>query len=142
MIMLVLMAVVGAVLGAIIRPRLIAIPLAIAVAEGCRGLIDLAAPLAIDNMAAPFWAKAALAVAVKPMSGYLPLLGVSAGAALLTAILTLTIDRAPPKQTTLQEATAVQRRVRKGKYVRASNMIEDRPAQAKAEERQKALLGL
>jgi len=72
----------------------------------------------------------------------LPLLGVSEGAALLTAILTLTIDRAPPKQTTLQEATAVQRRVRKGKYVRASNMIEDRPAQAKAEERQKALLGL
>jgi hypothetical protein len=142
MVMLVLMAIVGAVLGACVRPRLIAVPLAIGVAEGCRGLIDLVAPTAVDNISAPFWAKAALGVAEDPLSGYLPLLAVSAGAALLTALLTLLIDRAPPRPASLAEATAVQRRVRKGRYVRAANMIEERPAQAKAEERQKALLGL
>ena len=134
--MLVLMAALGAVLGAVVRPRLIALPLAIGVAEGARGLIDLAAPAAVDNVSAPLWAVAALNVAETPMDGYLPLLGVSAAGALLAALLTLAIDRrtAPP--------ATLQRRVLKGRYVRAKDMIEDRPAQAKAEERQKALLGL
>ena len=140
--MLVLMAALGAVLGAVIRPRLIAIPLAIGVVEGLRGVIDLLAPNAIDNVAAPFWSVWALAVAEAPEDGYLPLLGVSAAAAILSALLTLMIDRAPPKHATLAESTALQRRVLKGRYVRAKDMIEERPAQAKAEERQKALLGL
>lgn len=140
--MLVLMAALGAVLGALVRPRLIAIPLAIGVVEGARGLVDLIAPSAIDNVSAPFWAVAALTISETPMDGYLPLLGVSAAAAILSALLTLLIDRGPLKPATLAESTALQRRVLKGRYVRAKDMIEDRPAQAKAEERQKALLGL
>ena len=110
MILLVLMALVGAVLGAVVRPRLIAIPLAIGVVEGLRGLVSLAAPIAIDNDKAPDWAKLALGVELNPVDGYWPLLAVSGGAALIAGLLSLLIDRPPPPQLTLDQATAVQRR--------------------------------
>ena len=142
MILLVLMALVGAVLGAIVRPRLIAIPLAIALAEGMRGLVSLAAPIAVDNDKAPVWATFALGVELNPVDGYLPLLAVSGGAALIAGLLTLLIDRPPPHQLTLDEATAVQRRVRNGRFVRADNMIEKHSVLNRAEARHKSLLGL
>ncbi|MFI4936168.1 MAG: hypothetical protein ACHP7N_16260 [Caulobacterales bacterium] len=137
-----LMALLGAVLGAIVRPRLIALPVAVGLAEGIRGLIGLAAPIAVDNIQAPFWAKMALDITESPIAGYLPLLAVSAGGSLIAGVLALFIDQKAIKSVTLAEATANKREVKGGKFVRAEGMIEKRPAQLKAEERQKALLGL
>jgi hypothetical protein len=142
MFLLVLMAILGAVLGVVIKPGLLAVPLAVAVAEGIRGLIGMAAPFAIDNSQALLPFQLALQVVESPMSGYLPLLGVSAGAALIAAVLSMLTEARPVPEVTLAEATALRRRVRRGKYVRAPDMIEDRPAQKAAEERQRSLLGL
>jgi len=142
MVILVLMALVGAVLGAWVKPRLIAVPLAIGLAEGLRGLIGMAAPVAIDNYSAPTWAQWALAVVLDPVDDYLPLLAVSGGAALIAAVLAMLLGERTVKPISLQEAASFRRRVEKGRYVRAEGMIEQRPVQAAAEERQKAILGL
>ena len=67
---------------------------------------------------------------------------VSGGAALIAALLAMWLDPKTPQSLSLQEATSVRRRVQKGRYVRAEGMVEARPIQAEAEQRQKALLGL
>src|SRR5580698_5909048 len=130
MVILVLMALVGAVLGAWVKPRLIAVPLAIGLAEGLRGLIGVAAPLAIDNTNAPMWAQWALAVVIDPVDDYLPLLAVSSGSALIAAVLAMVLGERTVRPVSLSEATAFRRRVEKGRYVRAEGMVEQRPVQA------------
>jgi hypothetical protein len=144
MTLLVLMALMGAVLGALVRPRLLAIPIAIGLAGGLRGLISLAAPLAIDNDKAPFWAQLSLGAALSAVDGYMPLLAASGGGALIAGLLALITDRPAPKSLTLDEATAVRRCVRNGKYVRTQNMVDEGSAGANtsAEARQRSILGL
>jgi len=142
MVLLVLMALTGAALGAAVRPRLMAVPVAIGLAEALRGLASLLAPAAVDNLAAPWWSQWALGIEEDPFAGYLPLLGVSGGAALLAAVLTMLTSPRAPRPVGVTEATKVRRRVVKGRYVRADGMIEERARQAEAEARQKALLGL
>lgn len=139
---MVFMALVGAVLAVVVRPRLIGVPLAIGGAEGLRGIVSLLAPAAVDNPQAPWWSQWSLAIELDPLAGYLPLLGASGGAALIAAILMMLTAQKTPRAISLSEATQVRRRVVNGHYVRAEGMIEERPRQTKAEERQKAILGL
>jgi hypothetical protein len=116
MILLVAMALLGALLGAFLRPRLISPFAAVALTEVLHIWMGLTVPL-------------------------LPLIGASGGAALIAAVLMMTRRDKSFAAAPLNDAAA-QRRVRKGRYVRDPDMIEERPAQIRAEARQKALLGL
>jgi hypothetical protein len=142
MVLLVVMALVGAILGALVKPGFLSVPIGAGLAAGLRSLIGQAATPAIDNPSAPVWAQLALRVTTSAMGGYLPLLSVCAGAALFSSLLCLVLDRHAPHAGTLEEATRVRRPVRNGRYVRDPDMIEQRLSQRQAEARQKALLGL
>ncbi len=142
MIMLGLMAVLGAFLGAVVRPGLVGAPIAIGVAEAARGLIGALAAAAIDNATAPWWSQAALALVQDPMAGYLPLLGASGGAAILAALLAMLVRGQTRGQRSLDGATDVRRKVVNGHYVRAEGMVEERSRQQEAEARQRQILGL
>ena len=117
MILLVAMALLGALLGAFLRPRLISPFVAVALTEVLRAWMGLGTPL-------------------------LPLVGASGGAALISSVIMIASRRDAPFAAAPLDVGAAQRRVRKGRYVRAPNMIEERAAQTEAEARQKALLGL
>jgi hypothetical protein len=142
MVLLVIMALLGAILGALVKPGMLAVPIGVGVAAGLRSLIGQVAPAAVDNPDASFWAKWALGVTDSTMGGYLPLLGVCGGAALISCLLCMALDRRAPVAATFEEATRVRRPVRNGRYVRDPDMLEQRLSQRQAEARQKALLGL
>jgi len=142
MVVLVVMSLLGAVLGVLTRPRFAAVPIAVGLAEGTRWLIGMGAAQAFNNAGAPDWEVWAVSVTANPLDDYLPLLAVSSGASLIAAALAMVHDRHSPGDTAVSEATRVSRAVRGGRYVRAAGMIETRPAQDKAERRQKAILGL
>ena len=80
MVLLVLMALSGACLGAFTTPRLLAAPYAVAVAGGVRGLIGLAALPATAGQA-PIWARFAADIAAGPMAGYPILIAACLGGA-------------------------------------------------------------
>jgi hypothetical protein len=144
MIALGLMALIGALLGARVRPRLVGVLLAIGLAAGFRSAVAMFAPEAVDNIRAPIWAQWSLAVAVDPLDGYLALLAVCGGAALISAVLGMVFDRRPAAARSVVgvDDDRTLRGVRGGRYQRAAGMVEERPLQAKAEARQKELLGL
>ena len=138
MILLVFMALVGAGMGAWIKPRLLAVPLAISAVEGARGLIGISAPAAVGLGSAP--ASIVLGVIEDPVDDYLPLLVVSGGAALIAAVMGMILDK---RATDAAAARAPPRRLKAQKgLVRADGMAEPRDVRAKAEQRQKAILGL
>jgi hypothetical protein len=142
MVLLAIMALLGAVLGALVKPGILAVPIGVGLAAGLRSLIGQVAPGAIDNPNAPVWSQLALQIASSPMGGYVPLLSVCGGAALISSLLCMAIDRRSPTATTFEEATRVRRPVRNGRYLRDPDMVEQRLSQRQAEARQKALLGL
>jgi hypothetical protein len=136
------MAVCGAILGATIRPRLMGLPLAVALAGGMRALIGVLAAPAVDHPDAPIWNQLSLAASLDPVGDYIPVLGACGGAALIAALLGMLLEPKTQAPATVSELTATRRRVDNGRYVRAAGMVEERPVQARAEERQRALLGL
>ena len=142
MIVLVLMALVGAVLGALVRPCLLAVPVAAALAASARAVIGLAAPIAVDDDTAPEWAKLCLSIISDPLGDYLPLLAAAAGAALIAGLLAMLVDKQAPRHITLEEATALQRRVRGGRYVRADDMMGKHSLLNRSEARLRSILGL
>jgi hypothetical protein len=142
MVVLVVMSLLGAVLGALTRPRFAAVPVAVGLAMAGRWALGMAAANAINNADAPGWEVWAVAAIADPLDGYLSLLAGAASASLIAAALALITDRHQPRAVTISEATRVDRAVRGGRFVRAEGMVQARPVQDKAEQRQKAILGL
>jgi hypothetical protein len=142
MVVLVVLSLLGAVLGALTRPRFVAVPIAVGLTLAVRWAMGMAAANAIDNADAPGWEVWAVSAIADPLDDYLSLLAGAAGASLIAAALALITDRHEPREVTMSEATRVARAVRGGRFVRAEGMIESRPVQDKAEQRQKAVLGL
>jgi len=142
MILLVLFALAGALLGVVVRPSLLAAPCAASLAGILRGLLGVAASLAVDNARAPFWAKASLAIVEQPLSGFPPVLCASISGALFSSVLVMLTDRRRTAPFLPDSSAGAGRPVRKGRYVRAPEMVSDRPAQSEAERRQRSVLGL
>jgi hypothetical protein len=142
MVVLVVMSLLGAVLGALTRPRFAAVPIAVGLAMAARWALGMAAANAINNASAPDWEVWAVSAIADPLDDYLSLLAAAAGASLIAAALALITDRPQPREVSTSEATRVDRAVRGGRFVRAEGMVQARPVQDKAEQRQKAVLGL
>jgi len=142
MVILMLMALMGAVLGALTKPRFVAAPIAVGLVEGMRWLVGLSAASAINNADAPVWAIWSLSIVSDPLDDYLPLLAVSAGSSLFAAAMAMVHDRHRPPAVSVAEATRNSRQVRNGRFVRVEGMVEERAVQQQAERRQRALLGL
>ena len=142
MVVLVFLSLLGAILGALIRPRFAAAPIAVGVALAVRWAMGVEAGRALNNAGASvleLWAYAAVA---DPLNDYLSLLAGAGGASLIAATLAFLYDRQKPREITVSEATRQVRTVRGGRFVRAEGMVETRPVQDRAEQRQKAILGL
>ncbi|HTX51656.1 MAG TPA: hypothetical protein VME40_19955 [Caulobacteraceae bacterium] len=142
MVVLVVLSLLGAVLGALARPRFAAVPIAVGAALAVRWMIGVSGGHAIDNAGASgleLWAFSALS---DPADDYLSLLAGAGGASLIAAVLAFIHDRHKPRDVSVSEATRPNRMVRAGRFVRAEGMIEARPVQDKAEQRQKTILGL
>jgi hypothetical protein len=107
-----------------------------------RWALGMAAANAINNASAPDWEVWAVSAIADPLDDYLSLLAAAAGASLIAAALALITDRPQPREVSTSEATRVDRAVRGGRFVRAEGMVQARPVQDKAEQRQKAVLGL
>jgi hypothetical protein len=140
MLVLVVLSLLGAVLGALTRPRLAAVPIAVGLVLGARWMIGLAGGHA--NAAASALELWAYSTCADPLDADLSLLAGGGGASLIAASLAFLYDRWKPHGVAASEATRLGRSVRGGRFVRAEGMIEARPAQDKAEQRQKAILGL
>jgi len=136
------MSLLGAVLGALTRPRFAAVPIAVGLAMAARWALGMAAANAINNASAPDWEVWAVSATADPLDDYLSLLAAAAGASLIAAALALITDRPQPREVSTSETTRVDRAVRGGRFVRAEGMVQARPIQDKAEQRQKAVLGL
>ena len=120
MVILMLMALMGAVLGALTKPRFAAAPIAVAFAEGMRWLVGI---LAASSPDAPIWATWSFAVVSDPLDDYLPLLAVSVGSSVIAATITMVYDRHQPRDVPVSEATRLSRQVRNGRFVRAEGKI-------------------
>jgi len=129
------------VVGAWIKPRPLAILGALALAAGTRALIGVLAPMAVGDAAAPLFARAAFQIVQDAADDYVPLLSVCGGAALIAVFFAVVADRRSRRTMTLEEATRARRRIRQGKFVRASGMLDSRKRQSEAAERLRSILG-
>lgn len=140
MLLLVLMGVMGAVIGAWAKPRLLALPAALALAAGARALIGVFASVGVAF--APVLARLAFHIVQDGDDDYLPLLAVTGGGALFSLVLGLLLGRRSRRAMTLEEATRARRRIRQGKFVRAPGMVAPRERQSEAEARNRSILEL
>ena len=141
MTLLVLMGVVGACVGAWLKPRLAAVPGMLALVAAVRALIGVLAPMAVGQTAAPYLAQVAFQFVQDPADDYVPLLGVAGGSALIAMLFALAADRRARGAMTLEEATRARRRIRQGRFVRATGMLDPRKGESEAAERLRSILG-
>jgi hypothetical protein len=106
-----------------------------------RALIGVLAPMAVGETAAPFFARIAFQIVQDGADDYGPLLGVAGASALIAVSFAVVADRRSRRTMTLDEATRARRRIRKGKFVRASGMVDARQRQSEAADRLRSLLG-
>jgi len=138
MILLVSMAILGAALGAYLRPRPLAVVLALGAAGGIRGGLDLIVRLAGHKYDPPEWLLRLEAVVNAPSAGYLFVIGSAGGAALFAALLCMLLDETPYRPFWLPAEGGVRTRDRTGRYKRVADMIEERSIHAAAEARMHA----
>jgi hypothetical protein len=141
MVLLVLMGVVGAVMGAWIKPRPAAVVGALALAAAVRALIGVLAPMAVSETPPPFFANIAFQIVQDTADDYAPLLSVAGASALIALFFALVADRRSRRTMTLEEATRARRKIRQGKFVRASGMVDVRKRESAAADRLRSLLG-
>lgn len=141
MVLLVLLGVVGACIGAWTKPRPLALPAALVFAVAVRALIGVLAPISVGVSYAPSFARVAFDLVQDPSVDYVPLIFVTGGGALFALLLALVTERRSRRAMTIEEATRAQRKIRQGKFVRARGMVETRGRQSQAEARQRAILG-
>lgn len=136
MILLAVFAVLGAAMGAYIRPRPVAVGLALLAAVGLRGGLDFVARLAHrDINDPPGWIDALKDMLEPAMAGYLPLIATAVGGALLAAILCAIFDKTPDRPFWMPSDGNDRKVDRTGRYKRVADMIEKRSIHNSAEAR-------
>jgi len=136
MILLVVFAILGATFGAYMRPRPVAVALALLAAGGIRGGLDFIARLAHrDINDPPGWIDALKEMLEPSLAGYLPLIATAGGGALLAAVMCALFDDTPGRPFWMPSEGDVRIRDRTGKYKRVADMIETRSIHASAEAR-------
>ena len=138
MILMILLALAAAALGALLRPRMLAVLLAVGLAAGARPALLFLARLAGSGDDAAGWAGDIQRLMESPFTSYLALICVGAGAALFAALLRLLFEGRSARALWLPQEGDLRRRRRDGRFVRAPDMIEERPIHDRAEARIKA----
>jgi hypothetical protein len=141
MVLLIVFAVFGAALGAYMRPRPVAVVLALVVAGAIRAGLQLAAGLIERTPAPPAWMTMLDDIIAAPEAGYVALIAVCGAGAFFSALMCLAFDHGPGEGFWLPKDGAVRRRDGSGRYQRLARMVEDRPEQSAAEARIKAAHG-
>ena len=141
MVLLVLMGVVGAVMGAWAKPRPAAFVGAVAHAAGVRAIIGILSQMAVGQDSAPLFARAAFQIVQDDADNYVPLLSTSGASALIAMFFAFVADRRSRRTMTLDEATRARRKIRQGKFVRASGMVDVRKRESAAADRLRSILG-
>jgi len=138
---MVVMAVVGAALGAFMRPRVFAVALAIGLAGGLRGLLLYIARLApIGDNGPPAWSQTLSHAFAGPLASYMMVMVAGGGGALFAALMCLLLDEKPVRPFWMPPEGDMRLRDRTGRYVRAAELIAERPIHAEAERRIQANL--
>src|SRR4051794_18702418 len=93
MVLVIAFALIGAALGAYLRPRALAIVLALGSAGGLRGLMGLFEGMMVKGDDAPPWQVTYAALLADPLTGYLPVIGAGAAGSVLAAVMCLFFDK-------------------------------------------------
>jgi len=133
MVLTIFLALIGAALGAFLRPRVLAVAFAAALSAGGRG-----GALFITNMAGANDESVSLAGDVirfleSPFTSYLVLISACAGAATFAGLLCLLLEDTPSRPFWMPVEGDVRLRDRNGRYIRAADMIEERAIHNRAE---------
>ena len=139
MILMILLGLTGAALGSLLRPRTLAVLLALGLAAGSRPGLLFVARLAGAGDAAGGWAGDIQRMLESPFASYGALICVGAGAALFTALLGLLFEGRSSRAFWLPREGDVRSRRRDGRFVRAPDMIDERSIHDRAEARIKAV---
>lgn len=138
MILTVVLALIGAALGAFLRPRALAVAFAAALSAGSRAGSLFVVRLARGTDDSPNWAGDVFRYMESPLTAYPVIVSVCTGAALFAALLCLFLDEAPSRPFWIPDEGDARRRDRTGKFVRAAGMVEDRAIHTSAEARIRA----
>lgn len=133
MILTVTIALLGAALGAFLRPRVLAVVLAIGLSAGARGAAVFVASLAGGRDDAATWAGAVLRYFESAFTSYFVLTIAGTGAALFAGLLCLLLEEKPVQPFWLPKEGDERRRGRDGRYIRAAELIEERAIHNRAE---------
>jgi hypothetical protein len=138
MILTILLALIGAALGAFLRPRAVAVAFAGGLAAGLRPALLFLAHLTGQGDDAPGWAGDLQRLLESPFASYLVLIAAGLGASLFAALLCLLFEEKPARPFWMPQDGDVRRRDRTGRFVRAADMIEERAIHNHAEARVRA----
>ncbi|MBS0408452.1 MAG: hypothetical protein JSR86_00945 [Proteobacteria bacterium] len=138
MYLVVILALFGAALGAFLRPRPLAVAFAGGLSASLRPALLFVAHLTGQGDDAPTWAGAVERLMESPFASYLVLIAAGVGACLFAALLCLMFEEKPSRPFWMPQEGDVRRRDRTGRFVRATDMIEERAIHNHAEARVRA----
>jgi hypothetical protein len=141
MAILIAFALIAAALGAYMRPRLLAVAVALGLAAGLRALLAFVAGLPPKTDDPAPWLVAAQGLLAQPAAGYLPLMAAAGGGAAFAALACLFIEDSPQRAFWLPQQGDVRTRDATGRYKRLASMVEERPIQSEAERRLREAAG-
>lgn len=136
MVLLIAFAILGAGLGAYLRPRPLAIVLALGLSAGVRGGLDFIAHLAArDANDPPKWLATLDGIITPASAGYVPVIAAAAGGAVFSAVMCMFFDETPYRPFWMPAEGGVRTLDRNGRYKRVADMIEERSIHRSAEAR-------
>ena len=138
MILTIVLALIGASLGAFLRPRLLAVVFAAALSAASRTGPLFVAHLAGGRDDSPNWAGDVIRFMESPLTGYLYIVAAGAGAAIFAALLCLLLEETPSRAFWMPQEGDARLRGRNGKFIRAADMIQERAIHNRAEARIRA----
>jgi hypothetical protein len=138
MILTVSIALLGAALGAFLRPRVLAVVLAVMLSSGARAGAVFIANLSGARDDAATWGGDVLRYFESPFTSYLVLIIAGTGAALFAGLLCMLLEEKPVEPFWLPKEGDARRRGRDGRYIRAAGLIEERAIHNRAEARVRA----
>jgi hypothetical protein len=141
MIALIVLAVVGATLGAFMRPRPMALVLALGLAGGLRAGMAFVAHLGEQRLDHPDWAQYLSIYMASPGAGYLPLMAAAGGGSLFAGLLCYLLPDGSTRAFWLPAEGDVRVPDRTGRYKRADDMVRERSAPTEHEQRMRDALG-
>ncbi|HEX7758341.1 MAG TPA: hypothetical protein VF459_02480 [Caulobacteraceae bacterium] len=140
MILTIVLALIGAALGAFLRPRPLAVAFAAALSAGSRAGSLFVARLFQEGDGSANWGGDVLNYMDSPFTSYLVIISACAGAALFTALLRPFLREGRSRPLWMPQEGDVRRRDRTGKFIRAAGMVEERAIHSSAEARIRANL--